>query len=47
MFVVDALDPHLHNVLKIMASKAAQLDATAPLCPSYPDTMAPLHPLPP
>lgn len=45
MFVVDALGPHLHNVLKMIASKAARLDATAPLCPSYPDAVALLHSL--
>ncbi|XP_005429444.2 ras-related protein Rab-25 [Geospiza fortis] len=44
VFVVDALAPHLHNVLKIAASKTAQLDAMAPCAPSYPDAMAPCAP---
>lgn len=41
MFVVDALDLHLYNVLKIMASKAAQLDAMSPLCPLLPQYHGP------
>lgn len=47
MFVVDALDLHLYNVLKIMASKAAQLDAMSPLCPLLPQYPTLLHSLPP